>query len=57
MFELCEIDVGGMLNITKSLQGKETHGLRILHFNSQYTLARKFTQTQIHTQRERHTSV
>ena len=32
VFELCEIDVGDMLNITKSLQGKETHGFKGIAF-------------------------
>ena len=57
MFEPSEIYIGGMLNITKSLQGKETHGLGVLYLIHNIHLARQFTQTQIHTQRERHTSV
>ena len=31
MFEPSEIYIGDMLNITKSLQGKETHGLGVLY--------------------------
>ena len=58
MFEPSEIYIGDMLNITKSLQGKETHGLGVLHLiHNIHWLASSRKLRFIHNEREQHTSV